>query len=332
MVQNYRCDLCNFSTHIKTHYMKHINTNKHLKNTNKHFKNTNKHLKKQNELDNIYNNIYPNYNSIYMTPIDSKMTPIDSKMTPNGVNITSSGSTITSGSKKKLNITSGYKKKYKTNVIKYFYCDLCNQGFTRKNNLKRHLKDRCKGEIKIKEEEQDYKILFEKYKETTEKQMEHLYRQIDSLIDRVGDVNITQNNIVLNSYGQEDLSHITENFMTSIIKIPYGAIPKMIEKVHFSEDKPENKNICIPNKKQPYLKVFNADKWVLCDRKEAIKTIVNRNYGWIDDFYKNKIKNNLDEEQKKRYLDFKNKKDNGNITLEDKIHKDIDLLILNYNK
>ena len=189
-----------------------------------------------------------------------------------------------------------------------------------------------RGIGKIVQEEKDYKILFEKYKETTEKQMDNLYRQIDSLIDRVGDVNITQNNIVLNSYGQEDLSHINEKFMTSIIKIPYGAIPKMIEKVHFSEDKPENKNICIPNKKQPYIKVFNTDKWVLCDRKEAIKNIVNRNYTWIDDFYKNKIKNNLDTEQKKRYLDFKDKKDNGNILLDDKIHKETDLLILNYNK
>lgn len=296
MVQNYRCDLCNFSTHIKTHYMKHINTKKHIK--------------KQKELDDIYNTIAPQCGTINLTPIDSKMTPIDS-------NITSDGS-------EKISKNSGTKN---------FYCEFCNQGFTRKNNLKRHMKDRCKGEIKIKddEEEQDYKILFEKYKETTEKQMENLYRQIDSLIDRVGDVNITQNNIVLNSYGQEDLSHITEKFMTSIIKIPYGAIPKMIEKVHFSEEKPENKNICIPNKKQPYLKVFNTDKWVLCDRKEAIKTIVNRNYGWIDDFYKNKIKNNLDDEQKKRYLDFKNKKENGNNSLEDKIHKETDLLILNYN-
>ena len=32
------------------------------------------------------------------------------------------------------------------------------------------------------------------------------------------------------------------------------------------------------------------------------------------------------------HLDFKDKKDNGNILLDDKIHKETDLLILNYNK
>ena len=30
----------------------------------------------------------------------------------------------------------------------------------------------------------------------------------------------------------------------------------MIEKVHFDEKKPENKNILLPNKKEPYVKVF----------------------------------------------------------------------------
>ena len=37
------------------------------------------------------------------------------------------------------------------------------------------------------------------------------------------------NTITLNSYGNEDLSHITDSLKNDLIKIPYEMIPKMIE-------------------------------------------------------------------------------------------------------
>ena len=56
---SYVCDTCNFSSKIKTHYKRHLNTKKHLHNNN---------------------------NSLYvmvMTPNDHKKTPNDHKKTPN---------------------------------------------------------------------------------------------------------------------------------------------------------------------------------------------------------------------------------------------------------
>ena len=72
-----------------------------------------------------------------------------------------------------------------------------------------------------------------------------------------------QNNIILNSYGKGDLSHITDALKTELLSIPYGAIPKMIEAIHFNDEKPENKNILLPNKKDNLVKVFEGGRGII---------------------------------------------------------------------
>ena len=52
--------------------------------------------------------------------------------------------------------------------------------------------------------------------------------------------NNTQN-IQLNNYGKEDMSHISDTLKTQLLKIPYGMIPKMIEAVHFNDHVLKNK-------------------------------------------------------------------------------------------
>ena len=103
-----------------------------------------------------------------------------------------------------------------------------------------------------------------------------LYKQTEKLIHKAGNHNVniqantnnvqtnnTQtNNIKLNSYGEEDLSHITDLFKTNLLKMPHGMIPKMIEAVHFNDDKPENKNIKFTNKRDNKIKIFSNDKWI----------------------------------------------------------------------
>ena len=75
----------------------------------------------------------------------------------------------------------------------------------------------------------------------------------------------TIKNIQLNNYGSEDLSHITNQLKTEMIKMPYGMISKMIEHVHFNDEVPENKNIMITNSRDNKLKIYKNNKcreWV----------------------------------------------------------------------
>ena len=90
-----------------------------------------------------------------------------------------------------------------------------------------------------------------------------IYNHIDNLLQRVGNITINQtNNIQINSYGNDDLSHITDSLKTQLINIPFGMIPKLIEYVHFSSDKPENKNIVLANKNDNKIKIFSQENGI----------------------------------------------------------------------
>ena len=178
---------------------------------------------------------------------------------------------------------------------KLYKCDFCPKTFTIHANKRRHEMYRCKENPdfldklindknnRIKNLEKDKESL-KKSNEKLEAEKKELYKQVSTLLDKVGDTNI-QNNIILNSYGKEDLSHITDALKTELLSIPYGAIPKMIEAIHFNDEKPENKNIMIPNKKDNLVKVFEGDKWIYKNKNETITDLVDSKYNIIDDHY-----------------------------------------------
>ena len=99
-----------------------------------------------------------------------------------------------------------------------YMCFNCNKFFSTKSHLKRHKSHHCKGfkEGEILEKEiEDLKNLFNTQKKEYEKEKKQLYKQITKLIDKVGNTtNIQTNNITLNNYGSEDLSHLTDTYNT----------------------------------------------------------------------------------------------------------------------
>ena len=73
--------------------------------------------------------------------------------------------------------------------------------------------------------------------------------------------NITNNNnsnnvFILNNYGNENKDYITNDYLLGLLKKPFQAIPELIKFTHFNNEHPENQNIKITNKKQPYIKVL----------------------------------------------------------------------------
>jgi len=164
------------------------------------------------------------------------------------------------------------------------------------------------------------------------KEKQTLYKQIEELIKKAGNTTIhhgstiTNNTINLNSYGKEDLSHITDSFKTQLIKGPFKMIPKMIEAVHFNENKPENNNITLPNKNGKYMKVFKSGKWIYCNKNDVMDELMENNYYILDSHYDD-TGEGLSNIQKKRYKKFKDKYDDGNLDKETK--EEINLILLN---
>ena len=288
----YKCDICNITTKLKSNYTQHLNTIKH----------------KNKLLEQVHKN--KNYGD------EHKMSTDEHKMSTN---------------------------EHKKNTE--HSCEFCYSYFTTKANKRRHELHYCdKAPIDYKElykksekEKNELKKNMEKEKEELKKniakertemkqQMDKLYDQISRLIDKAGDTNVT--NIILNNYGHEDLSHITDSFKTSLLKIPYAAIPKMIEAVHFSNKKPENKNIALTNMKDNKIRVYRDGKWVFQNKQDTINDLVFNNYDIIDSHYENNSEQ-ISEIANNNYLNFQKKLDERDINTIKEQTSDCELLLLN---
>ena len=106
------------------------------------------------------------------------------------------------------------------------------------------------------------------------------------LVEHKGNTNITNsnnttnnmtNNIIIHNYGDEDIKYITGDYILKLLKNrPAKTIPELIKYTHFNDDHPENQNIKITNKKDPYIKVRKNNKWELQDKDETITDLIDR--------------------------------------------------------
>jgi len=96
--------------------------------------------------------------------------------------------------------------------------------------------------------------------------------------------NRTCSDTKLKPFGKENLGFLTDDFLQSLIIEPEEGIIRLIEKVHFNKDVPENQNIQIKNKKEPYIDIFNGKKWEKQDKKTAIQNIITTKKDIMDDF------------------------------------------------
>ena len=168
--------------------------------------------------------------------------------------------------------TKTHQKPPKSQVINE--CPYCYKAFSRIDSLNRHY-GRCK--IKKKEKDNDKQEIKE-LKEMVEK----------LLVETKGNTNISNsnsnnttnnmtNNIIIHNYGDEDIKYITGDYILKLLKNrPAKTIPELIKYTHFNDDHPENQNIKITNKKDPYIRVRKNNKWELQDKDETITDLIDR--------------------------------------------------------
>ena len=220
-----------------------------------------------------------------------------------------------------------------TNSVKKYTCEFCGKNFKRSDNLYRHTNKYCKmNEMKQKEKMLIQQL--EKNEKEHKEEKQKLYDYIDKLIDKTGDTyNIEQQNnqINLNNFGNEDITHITDKFMQRIISIPYVGVQKLIEKVHFNKKKPENKNIALTNKKEKMIKIFKNNKWKYKNREEIMDEIINTNYTRMDDFYSDKGKDNMKHSHNDKYIEFQEKFEEQDKNLHEKIRNECEMILLSDN-
>jgi hypothetical protein len=303
----YKCVMCNFTSSLSANYKRHLNTKKHLRNDEILREATKK------------KNIFPS-ETLQNPPKWEKIPPKPSEIPPGSLQ-----------NPPKLEDNFGIIQKIDKKII--YICDNCGKEFSRKDNLKRHLDTRCKSQKTSDSDKVDYKEMFYLMKGELEKEKQEFKKQISILLEKVGNTtnHITNTqNIQLNSYGNEDLSHISESLKTKLIKMPFGMIPKMIEAVHFNDERPENKNIALTNKKDNKIMVFKNNKWVYCSKDETINDLVDGKYFILDNHYQQMENNDsFSEETKVTYEKFKSYFDEGDKKIVEQIKKDCELTLLN---
>ena len=179
-----------------------------------------------------------------------------------------------------------------------FNCNYCNKIFKRNWHLSRHLST-CKikkMELNRQKEEIDLlKLQQKKLEETVEKLLIECSNNNKKTSNKTINNKTTNNNnsnntntnsnntihntININNYGEENTKYITKQFIVDLLKNkPFKAIPEMIKHTHFNEEHPENQNIKITNKKEPYVKIMKDNKWELQDRKNTITDLIDKHH------------------------------------------------------
>jgi len=169
--------------------------------------------------------------------------------------------------------------------FKKFKCERCESTFQTKQNLNSHLIKKKQCEIKDPTpEEIELRLLFDQLKEEHLQQREeylkenkHLKMEIDHLkmqsntTTNNNNNNIQTNNVTINVYGKEDISHITDSMLISCFRDFDKSIEKYFGMKHFSILMRSNHNLYVSNMRDGYMMVFNSKKWNLVNREVTLR-------------------------------------------------------------
>ena len=230
-------------------------------------------------------------------------------------------------------------KKHKKRIskeTKLHLCSICQKNFSYLSNLCRH-RTKCRENQAKEIEKQTPKVDLQKENEELRKENELLKKEKNATINNITKVgkqtNIkTQNNIIINCFGNENLTHLTDKVVISCMNHIYGSIPLLIEKIHFDPAHPENHNVKITNTKLPHAKIMNSKKeWQVVNKKDTIHTMVENGYNMLDEHFQEKS-HKLEEMKQRHFRDFQAKYEDGDKDTMKNIKEKVEFLVIHNSR
>jgi hypothetical protein len=117
-------------------------------------------------------------------------------------------------------------------------------------------------------------------------------KDLKELVKKAGVTNYTNTtnntmNIVILPYNQTDVSHLKDKDFYNSISRCILSVPKLINKIHFDKNKPENHNIYISNISKGHAMVWDGKKWLVKDQQDVVDDLIRENEyrleDWIDE-------------------------------------------------
>ena len=186
-------------------------------------------------------------------------------------------------------------------------CKICGECFLRPSGLEKHLTTK-KHQRKKKEYDEkgdntlNYIHRLENKMIEMESEIMTLRRMIFSIttskqsnvnVAKSGGIIINNNiNITLRQYEESNWKYLDEEII-SIMNSVNTCIPKIVEKLHFDPNHPENHNIKIPNKKDNRIEVFDGKDWETRDKNDTIDKMGMNIIDKLEDEYEEEWKNQI---------------------------------------
>ena len=205
-------------------------------------------------------------------------------------------------------------------------CQYCHKIFKHRSSFSRHVNKRCKMRNIIVEEKAKIDITADILKKLEDlKAGPTINYYTNNYTQHI--INNTQN-IIINNYGKEDISYITNECFKKILQGPFASIQRTNNMIHFNKEHPENMNVKITNKKDPFVKIYKKDKWCLADKSKVIKEMIEKAMNLIDEYYEKEGKIDLETSQDTNYQKFLMAY-NSSPDFKRRLHEDIELMIIN---
>ena len=208
---------------------------------------------------------------------------------------------------------------------KTFSCVNCSKSYLHRSGLSKH-RNQCKEKNSVPiEEVEEMKSQFEKEKEAMQKKIEELIlSQNNHTNNNIG----TQVNITINAFGKENVDYITDKQCLKIVNQVFNSIPAAAQIVFFNPEHPENHNIKIPNKKEPYAMIMKDDQtWEMTDRKKAIETMTQKSFGIAEESY-GKVYERITSNKRETFEKFMNKMNDQDSTLWSRFKKELEMKVI----
>ena len=206
--------------------------------------------------------------------------------------------------------------------IKMYICN-CGKSYTQRQNMYRHRKICSKGEPATIT---DPCIIANERIKMLEKQIEDLIlaQNHNTVNNNIG----TQVNITINAFGKENIDYISQKQCLKIVNQVFNSVPAAAQIVFFNPDHPENHNIKIPNKKEPYAMIMKDDStWEMTDRKKAIEKMTQKSYSVVESSFE-KVHEHITESKKANFLTFMDKMNDQEPGLWRKFQQELEMKII----
>jgi hypothetical protein len=173
--------------------------------------------------------------------------------------------------------------------IKAHRCDVCDKQFTSKNGLVYHKNNVCMGASTSKPTTNELLELQSTVQQLTDEIAKLRSTSTQPVINITnksnGDANINvhivTNNYDLRDFGNENVSHVTEDVSRKFFERGVFGILDMIHYVFFNDDVPENHNVRLKSLKNMLVEVFKNPNWIIQDLKSTVKRMIENSHKHI---------------------------------------------------